>query len=145
MHHNRCYIAEIFPRTAHALIGYFEVTWHLTLKLFPTKSLWAGNSAKYVMSESRSALLPTNVDQWPPLLLPLHWDSWETKSTVSLGTSHYVFSVNGVKLWSVHCLTLTFLLIYSLGNQFCFSGCPWFFSVVHLLKACCPFKLKGGL
>ena len=32
-----CYIAGIFFPTARALIGYFEVTWHLTLKLFPAK------------------------------------------------------------------------------------------------------------
>ena len=32
-----CYIAgNVFP-TVHALIGYFEVTWHLTIKLFPAK------------------------------------------------------------------------------------------------------------
>ena len=36
------------------------------------KSLWAGNSAKYVTSEGNSALLPTNVDRRPLLLLPLH-------------------------------------------------------------------------
>ena len=32
-----CYIAwNCFP-TARALIGYFKVTWHLTMKLFPDK------------------------------------------------------------------------------------------------------------
>ena len=32
-----CYIpGNVFP-TARALIGYFEVTWHLTLKMFPAK------------------------------------------------------------------------------------------------------------
>ena len=39
-------IAEFFPPTAHALIGWFEVTWHLTIKLFRAKSLWVGNIAK---------------------------------------------------------------------------------------------------
>ena len=32
-----CYIAEFFPITAGPLIGYFDVTWHLTIKLFPLK------------------------------------------------------------------------------------------------------------
>ena len=32
-----CYIAGNFFQTACALIGYFEVTWHLTIKLFPAK------------------------------------------------------------------------------------------------------------
>ena len=64
--------SRIFPPTAGALIGYFEVTWPLTIKLFPAKSLWAGSIAKSMTSEGNSALLPANVDRWPPLLLPLH-------------------------------------------------------------------------
>ena len=32
-----------------ALIGYSEVTWHLTMKLFPARSLWAGDIAKSMM------------------------------------------------------------------------------------------------
>ena len=32
-----CWIAGNFFPTACALIGYFEVTWHLTIKLFPAK------------------------------------------------------------------------------------------------------------
>ena len=32
-----CYIAGNFFPTARTLIGYFEVTWHLTLKLLPAK------------------------------------------------------------------------------------------------------------
>ena len=32
-----CYIAGIFFPTALALIGYFEVKWQLTMKLFPAK------------------------------------------------------------------------------------------------------------
>ena len=35
-----CYIAGIFPLIARALIGQFGITWHLTMKLFPAKSLW---------------------------------------------------------------------------------------------------------
>ena len=30
-------IAGSFFPTAHALVGYFEVTWHLTMRLFPVK------------------------------------------------------------------------------------------------------------
>ena len=66
-----CYIAENFPPRARTLIGYFEVTGHLTIKLFPAKSLRVGNSGKSMTSEGKSALLPVNVDQRPPLLLPL--------------------------------------------------------------------------
>ena len=33
----RFYIAGNFFTTARALIGYLEVTWHLTMKLFPNK------------------------------------------------------------------------------------------------------------
>ena len=32
-----CYISGNFFPTARALIGYFKVTWHLTIKLFPAK------------------------------------------------------------------------------------------------------------
>ena len=30
-----CYMARNFLPTVHALIGYYEVTWHLTINLFP--------------------------------------------------------------------------------------------------------------
>ena len=33
---NHSELILVFP-TVHALIGYFEVTWHLTIKLFPAK------------------------------------------------------------------------------------------------------------
>ena len=32
-----CYIAGVFPATARHFIGYFMVTRHLTMKLFPAK------------------------------------------------------------------------------------------------------------
>ena len=32
-----CYKAGNFFPTRHAPIGYFKVTWHLTMKLFPAK------------------------------------------------------------------------------------------------------------
>ena len=60
------------PPKARTLMGYFADTWYLTMKLFPAKSLWVGNSAKSMTSEGNSALLPANVDERPPLLLPLH-------------------------------------------------------------------------
>ena len=37
MAYSCCYRAEKFFLTARALIGYFEITWHLTMKLFPAK------------------------------------------------------------------------------------------------------------
>lgn len=39
--------------TAHGLIGYFEVTWHRSTKLFPAKSLCAGNN-EYRQTVTRS-------------------------------------------------------------------------------------------
>ena len=64
---NTCYMAgNVFP-TARALVGYFEVTWHLTMKLFPAKiSEWATLQTS-MTSEGNSALLPANVDWRPPL------------------------------------------------------------------------------
>ena len=41
-----CKIAGNVSSTAHALIGHFEVTWHLPIKLVPAKSLWASNITK---------------------------------------------------------------------------------------------------
>ena len=62
-----CYIAGIFFLTARTLIGYFEVTWHLTIKLFPAKiSEWA-TLQKSMTSEGNRALSPANVDRRPPL------------------------------------------------------------------------------
>ena len=43
-----------------ALIGYFKITWHLAMKLFPAKN-WAGNIAKSMTSQVNGALLPANV------------------------------------------------------------------------------------
>lgn len=40
-----CFAGIFYPR-ARTLISYSEVTWHLTKKLFPARSLWAGNIAK---------------------------------------------------------------------------------------------------
>ena len=37
LHNCFCYVAGNFFSTVHALIGYFAVTWHLTMKLFPAK------------------------------------------------------------------------------------------------------------
>ena len=54
---------EIFFPVARVFIGYFEVTWHLTMKTVSRQNLW-----KSLMSEGSSALLPANVDRLPPLL-----------------------------------------------------------------------------
>ena len=51
--------ANIFS-TVCALIGYFKITWHLAMKLFPAK-MWAGNIATSMTSQGNSALLPANV------------------------------------------------------------------------------------
>ena len=47
------------------LIDHLELTWHLTMKLFPQKIL--GNIARSMTSERNSALLCVNVDRRPPL------------------------------------------------------------------------------
>ena len=95
-----CYIAEnLFP-TARALIGYFEVTWHLTMKLFPAKiseratlqNLWRQRLT--VHNYPRMLSWPTTAVtarfyefSASKFRLRQHWDSRETKLTVSLGTS----------------------------------------------------------
>ena len=60
-------IAGNFFPTARALIGYFEVTWHLTMKLFPAKISEKATLQKSMALEGNSALLPANVDRRPPL------------------------------------------------------------------------------
>ena len=50
-----CYIAGNFFPTARALIGYFEVTWHLTMKLFPANISERGTLQKSMTSEGNSA------------------------------------------------------------------------------------------
>ena len=47
------------------LIDHLELTWHLTMKVFPTKIL--GNIARSMTLERNSALLRANVDRPPPL------------------------------------------------------------------------------
>ena len=37
LHNGFCYVAGNFFSTVHALISYFDVSWHLTMKLFPAK------------------------------------------------------------------------------------------------------------
>ena len=57
-----CYIAGNFFQTACALIGYFEVTWHLTIKLFPAKisqratlqNLWCQRVTVHLLTDDRS-------------------------------------------------------------------------------------------
>ena len=47
-----CFMAENFFPTARALIGYFEVTWHLTMKMFPAKISERANLVPWVPSLS---------------------------------------------------------------------------------------------
>ena len=58
-----CYIAGNFFPTACALIGYFEVTWHMTSnnETVSRQNLWAGNAAKSMTSEGNSARSPADV------------------------------------------------------------------------------------
>ena len=89
-------------------------------KTVSPQNLWAGNIAKSMTSEGNSAPLPANVDQRPPYSevqwissfsifsyitnhnVSTHWDSRETKLTVSLGTSHSIYQV-----FNMICLTIT--------------------------------------
>ena len=75
-----------FFLTTHALIGYFEVTWHLTIKTVSHQNLWAGNIAKAMTSEGHSALLPANVDRRPLLQrglmnFQLHFNFFQLRNT----------------------------------------------------------------
>lgn len=56
----------IFTLTACAFIGFFEVTWLLTKKLFPAKSFLPGSMAPPMTSELRATV------QYNPLAA--HWD-----------------------------------------------------------------------
>ena len=96
-----CYIAGNFFPTACALIGYFEVTWHLIMKLFPAKmseratlqNLWRQRVTvhDYPLSWPTTAVT-ARFYKFPATKFRLrqHWDSRETKLTVSLGTSQYL-------------------------------------------------------
>ena len=60
-----CYFAGVFPATARPFIGYFMVTWHLTMKLFPAKSHERATLRKLWRQTGNSSLLPTKC--WPLL------------------------------------------------------------------------------
>ena len=62
-----CYIARNFFSSARGLIGYFEITWHLTIKLFPAKISERVTLQKSMTWEGNNAMLPANDDRWPPL------------------------------------------------------------------------------
>ena len=98
-----CYMAGNFFPTACGLIGYFEVIWHLIMKLFPAKmseratlqNLWRQEAT--VHDHSRMLSWPTtavtarfNEFSASKFRLRQHWDSRETKLTVSLGTNQYL-------------------------------------------------------
>ena len=97
-----CYIAGNFFLAARALIGYFEVRWHLTMKLFPAKiseratlqNLW--RQVATVHDHPRMLSWPTTAVtarfyefSASKFRVRQHWDSRETKLTVSLRTNQY--------------------------------------------------------
>ena len=55
---NNCYIAGVFPATANPFIGYFMVTWRLTMKLFPAKCHERATLRKLWRQTGYSSLLP---------------------------------------------------------------------------------------
>lgn len=77
---NEMFYRGNFSSTARVLIDYFEVTWHLTIELFPAKSLWAvGNVTKSITSWRNSARSPLHVNRaWTPA-----WIYHEGSMTVS--------------------------------------------------------------
>ena len=109
--YNCCYIAGNFFPTAHALIGYFEVAWRLTVKLFPAKickratlqNLWRQRVT--VHCYLRTLTVTARLNEFPAIpretvnfvylesqcFLRPRWDgdSQEIILTVSLGTSHF--------------------------------------------------------
>ena len=97
-----CYTAGSFFTTVRVLVGCFEVSWCLTMKLF-----LSGQHFKIFFVMGKSALLPTVVDRRLPLQWDLmnfqlyslekHWDSRKTKLTVSHGTGHRVFMMSNVR------------------------------------------------
>ena len=91
MSHPTLLYSRKFFSTACALIGYFEVTWHLTMKLFPAKI----SERETLQSQSVTLHCYARMLTEDRRLLRLgkHWDSRQKKKTFSLGTSHLVFNV----------------------------------------------------
>lgn len=59
----------LFQHAAYGFIGHFEVTWHLTVKLFPALRVFAGAIGKFTASQDNSTLLHTNVGRRPPFYM----------------------------------------------------------------------------
>ena len=92
------------PPAVRALIGYFEVTWHLTVHCLPANVnrrppllLLPLHVFRFVLSNKslndwslgkQFILFPSNLNVSPRRSRGKHWDSRERKWTVSLGTSH---------------------------------------------------------
>ena len=68
-----CYIAGVFPATVRPFISSFMVTWHLTMKLFPTKCPERATLRKLWRQTGNSSLLPAKC--WP-LLHVIRACSW---------------------------------------------------------------------
>ena len=112
-----CFLTGNFFPTSYTLLGYFEVTWQLTMKLFPAKiferatpqNLWCQSvtvlcyprmltddhrysKVSWISSYNKSLKDRSLGKQL--IMLPLNlnvselWDSQETKLTVSFRTSH---------------------------------------------------------
>ena len=98
-YNRHCYIAGNVFSTTRALIGYFKVKWHLTIKLFPAKiaeratlqNLWRQRVTLHcypgMLTNDRFQLYYRG-----QIESQLYWDSRETKLTVSRANSHWVFN-----------------------------------------------------
>ena len=62
-----CYRARNFFPTVQALIGHFEVTWHLTMKPFPAKISERVTLQNLWRQRCKSELLAAKVDRRTPL------------------------------------------------------------------------------
>ena len=112
-----CFLAGNFFPASYTLLGYFEVTWQLTMKLFPAK-IFEGATPQKLWCQSITVLcyprMLTDDDRYSKvswissynkslkdrslgkqlIMLPSNlnvselWDSQETKLTVSFRTSH---------------------------------------------------------
>jgi len=104
-HH--CYMARKFSPTARAFIGYFEVTWHLTMRQFPAKISERATLQNlgrqrvtvhhyprmsifinlYTESFSSPAIYETNHLKAGPsgnsYFYFMHWDSWSRKTNIN--------------------------------------------------------------
>ena len=109
-----CYIAGVFPATANPLIGYFMVTWHPTMKLFPAKCHERATLRKLWRETGKSSLLPAKC--WPLL---------HVIAGISERFSNFAFAL--------FCYITNHLMTGPLGNsEFCFPRISMFSSLETL-------------